>query len=724
MKSFQQKNSILLGSISSILENRYTTSFDIHNYDQQCVILSYAMAAIGGSYQIVSSDGSFRDLLEDNNIAYREVKLDPLNLTTIGSVIIAFYSSDKRPAAIHRLNGRTVIFDGSSSKPYAYSGLSFDTYAFELYATLPSPITSPFQLLRFSFLRNIYPLLAVISASVIVGLLNLSIPLLTSFLTSTVLPIGSLRLILDTSLVVVLIVLCTLLSQYFSSLAIIRMESLVNLRLETGLWTHMLRLPLEFFRQFSAADLIDRVSSVSEMRQLFSNGLLRSSLGILFSIPNLFLMFYYQFNLAVIALFFCLLSITFVTVNVIRAVRIETTLQEAESRIAGMAFQSVVGLPQIRSSGSEVFVFGEWIREIISAAMLMRRSEAVTHTLEILSRVIDPFGQLLVFIGFVFFSSATAVPAVLSDNTAQYTSSYQLVASFVAFQAAYLSFNSQISNVSTQIANSLARLLVLWKRSMVVVHATVEPGSCNSSRLHALVGDFDIDKLVVRYPGHQIPVLSGVTLTIPKNSFTAVVGLSGCGKTTLMRSLLRLIEPDEGTIRVDGADLRELSIRNYRRQIGVVMQNAPLPSGSISEIILAGRSFDHNQIWDALEQVMLADDVYRLPMRLDTVITEGSMSISGGQRQRLALARALIGKPKVLFLDEATSSLDASTQSSITSKLDTMQMTRLIIAHRFSTIRNADQIAVLSNGVISELGSYGQLATKVGGYLDVRNRLK
>jgi ABC-type bacteriocin/lantibiotic exporter with double-glycine peptidase domain len=149
------------------------------------------------------------------------------------------------------------------------------------------------------------------------------------------------------------------------------------------------------------------------------------------------------------------------------------------------------------------------------------------------------------------------------------------------------------------------------------------------------------------------------------------------------------------------------------------MQNAPLPSGSIAEIILAGRSFNHDQVWDVLEQVMLADDVYRLPMRLDTVITEGSMSISGGQRQRLALARALIGTPKVLFLDEATSSLDSSTQASITSRLDSMHITRLIIAHRLSTIRNADQIAVLSNGVVSELGSYGQLIKKIGSYLNV-----
>jgi hypothetical protein len=165
MKPFQQKSQILLGSINSLFDNRYNPSHSIDNSDAKSVVLSYAMAAIGGNSQIISSGGSFRDLLESNNIAYREVKLDVLNLTTIGSVLIAFYSSDHRPAAIHRLNGRTVIFDASYSSPYCYSAeSSFDKYAFELYAALPSPITSLFQLLRFSLLRNIYPLLAVISA--------------------------------------------------------------------------------------------------------------------------------------------------------------------------------------------------------------------------------------------------------------------------------------------------------------------------------------------------------------------------------------------------------------------------------------------------------------------------------------------------------------------------------------------------------------------------------
>jgi ATP-binding cassette subfamily B protein len=296
--------------------------------------------------------------------------------------------------------------------------------------------------------------------------------------------------------------------------------------------------------------------------------------------------------------------------------------------------------------------------------------------------------------------------------------SNQLVASFVAFQAAYLSFNSQLSAAAVQVASTVSRLVVLWQRSTVVMYATPEPGQVGSTQLHTLVGEIDIQNLQVRYPGAAQPLLRQINLNIPRGRYTAITGPSGCGKSTFLRCLLRLMEPEAGVISVDGVDLCNLAVRHYRRQLGVVLQNAPLPTGSVYEVVRAGRAYSRDEVWNALEKASIADDVHRMSMQLETIISEGAMGISGGQRQRFSLARALLGQPKILMLDEATSALDAPTQAAVTRTLEDLEITRIAIAHRLSTIQSADQVVVISGGTISELGTYRELCSNTSGYLN------
>ena len=566
-------------------------------------------------------------------------------------------------------------------------------------------------------------LLTVLFSALVVAIFNLSIPTLTSFLVGTVLPLGDLRLIVETSLVVLLVALCTVVSQGFSSLATVRMESLVNLRLETALWSHLMRLPLGFFQQLGTADLVTRVGSISQMRQLVSSGLLTAGLGLLFSLTNLVLMFVYQAQLAMVAAAFTLLSAIVMVALVMQAARLEKPLQEGQARVSDMGLQAVVGMPQIRVSGSEPFVFEQWITDVVRLGGLMRRGEAANNALEILARVLTPLGQVVVFIVLVVLldqaKTAAAVPgAAVAPGSLGTLGANQLVAAFVAFQAAYLSFNSQLSAMAVQVASTVARLVVLWQRSSVVMFATPEAGHDGSAKLLDLQGQLQLQSLQVRYPNAPEPLLSDINLTIPQGRYTAITGASGCGKTTLMRCLLRLMDPEAGVISVDGIDLRELAVRHYRRQLGVVLQNAPLPTGSIYEVVRAGRAYSRDEVWEALALAAMADDVERMPMKLETIISEGAMGISGGQRQRLSMARALLGKPKLLLLDEATSALDAPTQAAVTRTLESLPITRIAIAHRLSTIESADQIAVIAGGRVSELGTYAELSGRSGGYLN------
>jgi ATP-binding cassette subfamily B protein len=571
------------------------------------------------------------------------------------------------------------------------------------------PLRSIVQLLVFALTSNITPLLTVLFSALVVAIFNLSIPTLTAFLVGTVLPMGDLRLIVETSLVVLLVALCTVVSQGFSSLATVRMESLVNLRLETALWSHLMRLPLDFFQKLGTADLATRVGAISQMRQLVSSGLLTAGLGLLFSLTNLVLMFVYQAQLAMVATAFSLVSAVVMVVLVMQAARLEKPLQEGQALVSDMGLQAVVGMPQIRVSGSEPFVFEQWITNVVRLGGLMRRGEAANNALEILARVLTPLGQVVVFLALMVMldkaKAAAAVPgAPVTPGSLATLGANQLVAAFVAFQAAYLSFNSQLSALAVQVASTVARLIVLWQRSSVVMFATPEAGHDGAAKLVELQGQLQLQSLQVRYLDAAEPL--------------AITGASGCGKTTLMRCLLRLMDPEAGVISVDGIDLRELAVRHYRRQLGVVLQNAPLPTGSIYDVVRAGRAYSRDEVWEALAQAAIADDVERMPMKLETIISEGAMGISGGQRQRLAMARALLGKPKLLLLDEATSALDAPTQAAVTRTLESLTITRIAIAHRLSTIESADQIAVIAGGRVSELGTYAELSSRAGGYLN------
>lgn len=701
--------------------------------DPRVTSLTYAMTIVGDPRSIITSEGNFTDLLEANNITHRQVRT-PADLSTASrATMVVFASEDGRPLVVHQLGGQTVAFDSANNLCMPMkTGQVLKPYAYEIYASLPVPLISLKQLLGFALTSNTpgfitdieASLFTVLFSSIVVAVFNLSIPTLTSFLVGTVLPLSDIRLIAETSLVVLLVALSTVVSQIFSSLATVRMESLVNLRVETALWSHVMRLPLAFFQKLGTADLVTRVGSISEMRRLVSSGLLTAGLGLLFSSASLGLMFMIQSQLAIVGFSFSMIIATIMVLFVIQASRLEKPVQEGKALVNDMGLQAVVGMPQIRVSGSEPFVFEQWIKKVVRLGLMMRRGEAANNSIEILARVLTPLSQVVIFIVLVnmlveakkVLASSNPSVALPPDSLALLEPA-KLVALFVSFQAAYLAFNNQLSVVAVQVANTVSRLTVLWQRSSVVMFATPEAGQGSNTKTLQLQGQLNIQALQVRYPDAANPLLTDINLKIPKGKYTAITGASGCGKTTLMRCLLRLMDPEAGVISVDGVDIRELSVRHYRRQIGVVLQNSPLAAGSIYEIVRAGRAYTRDQVLEALIQASINEDVDRMPMGLETLISEGAMGISGGQRQRLSLARALLGQPKMIILDEATSALDAPTQATVTRTLETLPITRIAIAHRLSTIESADQIVVIANGRISELGTYAELSAKSGGYL-------
>jgi ABC-type bacteriocin/lantibiotic exporter with double-glycine peptidase domain len=205
-----------------------------------------------------------------------------------------------------------------------------------------------------------------------------------------------------------------------------------------------------------------------------------------------------------------------------------------------------------------------------------------------------------------------------------------------------------------------------------------------------------------------------VSLEANAGEFVAIVGPSGSGKSTLLRLLLGFETPESGTVYYDGQDLSGLDVNALRRQLGVVLQNSSILAGTIRDNIIAGGAATLDEAWAAARAAGLEDDLRSFPMGMFTMVSEGGTNLSGGQRQRLLIARALAGSPRVLFFDEATSALDNRTQAIVADSLDRLHITRLVIAHRLSTVQTADRICVIENGRVAQQGTFQQLSQQEG----------
>ena len=237
-----------------------------------------------------------------------------------------------------------------------------------------------------------------------------------------------------------------------------------------------------------------------------------------------------------------------------------------------------------------------------------------------------------------------------------------------------------------------------------------------------LNGAIAVTDLAFRYHPEGPRVLDGVTLQVAPGEHVAIVGQSGCGKTTLVRVLLGLETPTSGVITFDGRDLATLDQPALRRQIGTVLQSADLLAGSIRENIDMGRNLTTAEIWAALDAAAIGEDVRALPLGLETTVIDGNSSMSGGQRQRILIARALAGEPRMLVFDEATSALDNVTQHAVVASLSQLRLTRIVVAHRLSTVRRADRIVVLGRGRVVQQGSYEELIAQPGAFRDLAMR--
>ncbi len=546
--------------------------------------------------------------------------------------------------------------------------------------------------------------LMLIALTLLVTLFGMPMLNITRVLTGYVRESGSTSLLIGTAVFMVCAVVSAQLISTVRDLMMNRIEIKTSLSVEAAMMMRMMNLPANFFRNYSSGELSSRFDSVNQLCSLllgsvFSMGL--TSLASLLYIPRIF---HYAPALVVPALVIIAVSLAFSLITTFAQMRISKQMMELSAKEQGMSFALITGVQKIKLAGAEKRAFARWANVYSQAAELNYNPPAFLKANAAISTAISLAGTILMY--------------YLAVKTRITPSEY------ITFNVAYGMVSGAFASL-TGVAMSVAAIKPILEMAEPILKAEPESAE-NKSMVTSIKGNIELSNVYFRYNENMPYVVDGMSLKIKAGEYIALVGTTGCGKSTLLRLMLGFETPEKGAVYYDGKDLSTLDLRSLRRKMGVVTQDGSLFQGDIySNIVISAPQLTLDEAWEAAEIAGIADDIRAMPMGMQTIISEGQGGISGGQKQRLMIARAVAPKPKILMFDEATSALDNRTQKQVSDALDRLKCTRIVIAHRLSTIKNCDRILVLDKGHIMEDGTYDELIARNGFFAELvaRQRL-
>ena len=541
----------------------------------------------------------------------------------------------------------------------------------------------------------------VVGLSMLITVIGMLVPQMTAVLMDTAIPEADRNMVMELAFALFAAAFGATLLSLAQGIVTIRFSIASNVKAQLAIFCHVVALRAPFFRKFSSGDLLDRIMAVSEVSEEFNSTTIRTLVTGLTTSLNLGLLFYYNAKLAAIAV---LLGLLVLGVTVIATVSIHKhyrLLMKLAGEFSGFVFEIANAVGKLRIAGAQRRVFTIWMRRYTQQASLMLKAQRTEDYIDTLNYSVPLMGSVLIYAaGAQLFAQGGSSGDGLTLGV------------FLAFNTAMATFLMGLTSMSNTVM-ALLDMLAKFKRIKPLIDAERE-SSNGSVDPGILEGGIRLSGIQFRYHQDGPMILTDIDLEIEPGKFVALVGPSGCGKSTLFRLLLGFERPEAGQIMFDSYDLDSLSINSVRRQIGTVLQSAKINSGSILENISGNHKLAVEDVWTAVRDAGLQEDIEQMPMGLHTIISEGGGNISGGQRQRLLIARALAKDPRVLLLDEATSALDNTTQAIVTDSLNRRKVTRVAIAHRLSTIHNADKIIVMDQGRIDQVGTFEQLTQMPG----------
>ena len=629
-------------------------------------------------------------------------------LSDSGAMLASRRGDDAPVALLPNASGRYRMFDLESARfvpVNAQIAASLKPTAYFFYRPLPEsrPRNTAF-LLRLAFNRAYGDLARLAGAGVLSGLAMLAPAVLLGIVVNRVLPSGNVQTLAVVALATALVGVTLALLQMMKGTALMRLEGRAAARISAALQDRTLTLPPAFFRRFTAGDLGTRALGFQQLRDQVAGVVAGALVSIIFLLPTFVLLFFYDVLLGWLGLVFGMVSLGVTLCLGMRQLPYYRGLLAASRQVTGALLQLIGGVAKLRVSGSEASGFATWAANYREQKRTEMQLGAINEHL----------------IAFTSAAPYWAMAGLLA--AALYRSEYGLsVGSFLAVFAAFMIFYSAVSQFGLSFSAIAAILPTVEQAGPIFVERSKR--STADAPILELQGELRIDHVTFRYTEDGPLILQDVSLHARPGEFIALVGESGSGKSTLLRLALGLESPLSGAVYYDGHDLERINRRAVRNGIGMVVQDASLrPQTVLDNIIGTGDDLTESDAWRAARLSSVDEDILAMPMGMYTATTENSSAFSGGQVQRIMLAAALVRNPSVLLLDEATNWLDNETQFKVMEEIEKLSVTRIVSAHRLSTIRRADRIYVLQRGRLVQQGSFDDLMAEEGVFRDMSLR--
>lgn len=535
--------------------------------------------------------------------------------------------------------------------------------------------------------------------SIVIQLVGLVTPFFTQFLVDEVLVKNQRDILNSLGLIILLIFVTFFLFTYLRTYLSVKLQVLISKSLSTDFICHLFKLPIGFFEQRTTGDLITRMNNITTIRELLA----RSGSAVILDLMMVFgygaVMLYYSTTLAFITFGIALLQLVIMIFTLSKVQELTNKELETLSTTQGYLTEALRAITFVKTSGTEEGILKKW-----------------SSVFEQQMKIVSKRGTFTGFLGSIIGSISTIAPLTLLWLGAKEVMNGQLtIGTLVAFNGIAMSFLGPIGSLVTNI-QSFQYIKGVFERLQDVLKADIEKTGEKSVNQNLLEKEIKLEKVSFSFSQEHPPVIKDLNLTINPGEKVSIVGSTGSGKTTLTKLILGLYKTTNGTIRYGDFDVDDLKVVDLRKKMGIVLQDTLLFNDTIAKNISYFEDISMEKIGEAARIAGLHLEIEKMPMGYNTIIGENGQNLSGGQRQRLAIARALVREPSLIILDEATSQLDTVTEQNLHSRLDSLHVTRIVIAHRLITVMDSDQIVVMDEGVIKEMGNHEELMKIKGMY--------